>query len=65
MNILNKKPVVRKSNIIKIKSSDLPISCPLPNATNWNLHPRVYLSLNEDNVAHCPYCGNEYHLEEK
>lgn len=42
---------------------DLPLSCPMPNMTLWNSHPRVYLSIEKTGSAKCPYCGAEYNLQ--
>ena len=50
--------------IIKIKSSDLPLSCPSKTADLATAHPRVSLPLkNKDQVVVCPYCGAKYQLE--
>ena len=43
--------------------ADLPLSCPMPNMTLWNSHPRVYLSIEKTGFAKCPYCGAEYTLQ--
>ncbi|NVJ65155.1 MAG: zinc-finger domain-containing protein [Gammaproteobacteria bacterium] len=48
--------------IRKISKQDLPLSCPLPDDTLWNQHPRVYIPLNKDGKGSCPYCGNQYQL---
>ncbi|MEZ5461431.1 zinc-finger domain-containing protein [Dokdonella sp.] len=43
---------------------DLPLSCPMPEMTLWNSHPKVYLPIEEQGgTAKCPYCGAEYCLE--
>ena len=49
--------------IVFIYQSDLPLHCPLPSQEKWNLHPRVYLPLDEDGKAKCPYCGAEYQVK--
>ena len=41
---------------------DLPLSCPMPDMTLWNSHPRVYLPIEPTGFAKCPYCGAEYTL---
>jgi len=46
----------------KVTRKELPVSCPLPNAPLWNLHPRVFLALSADGKTRCPYCGAEYVL---
>lgn len=48
---------------VKIMTTDMPLSCPLPNMTLWNMHPKVYLALDEDNHAMCPYCSTHYVAE--
>jgi uncharacterized Zn-finger protein len=40
----------------------LPLSCPTPEMALWNAHPRVYLPLEDDGEATCPYCGAEFVL---
>ena len=47
-----------------IDPQDLPICCPQPNDPLWNAHPKVYLSLEENGQARCPYCGATYKLKE-
>jgi uncharacterized Zn-finger protein len=46
----------------QITSQNLPLSCPMPNSTLWNAHPRVYLPIEKTGEAHCPYCGTKYTL---
>ncbi len=49
---------------IEIRRADLPLCCPRPHETLWNMHPRVYLPI-EDSPNHefiCPYCGARYRL---
>lgn len=50
--------------VIKMTRQDLPLSCPRPTAEVWNLHPRVFLVIEEDGTALCPYCGTRYLLED-
>ena len=47
-----------------ITRNDLPLSCPLPSASQWNAHPRVFLTLDENGMATCPYCSNQYILKD-
>ncbi len=47
----------------QISSTDLPLSCPLPNMQLWNSHPRVFLPLDADGKAQCPYCGTHFSLQ--
>ena len=57
---LSKDDVVSKKTYVT--EADLPLSCPLPKQEIWNLHPKVYIHLDEDGEAVCPYCGNEFCL---
>lgn len=45
-----------------VSRSELPLSCPTPAMSLWNSHPRVYLPLEENGSATCPYCGAEFVL---
>lgn len=45
-----------------VTTKDLPLSCPMPNMTLWNAHPRVYLPIEKTGKASCPYCGASYVL---
>ena len=58
------KSAEQGQRVIKIGRADLPLSCPRPADESWNMHPRVYLSLNNDGEALCPYCGARYVLED-
>lgn len=49
--------------VVVIKKSELPFSCPRPEDVLWNMHPRVYLPLEEEGRCTCPYCGAVYQLE--
>ncbi len=46
----------------QISRDDLPLSCPMPNMEAWSSHPRVFLPLDEEGKAHCPYCGSHFNL---
>lgn len=50
------------SQPIPIKSSDLPLACPRPDSPLWCQHPRVFLTVDADGKAVCPYCGASYQL---
>ncbi len=56
----------KKTNerIIKVDREQLPLSCPQPEDEVWNMHPRVYLSLDNKGDAVCPYCGTKYVLQD-
>ncbi len=49
---------------IEVRRADLPLSCPRPDDALWNLHPRVYLPIQEEpnRESVCPYCGTRYRL---
>jgi len=48
--------------LYKVTRSDLPIRCPMPGASLWDSHPRVFLALEKAGRAKCPYCSAEYLL---
>lgn len=48
---------------IEITAAQLPLHCPLPEQAIWNAHPRVYLPIDKDGQAVCPYCGAHYVLK--
>lgn len=48
----------------QVKRDDLPLSCPTPEMSLWNSHPRVYLPIEKTGRASCPYCGSEFVLED-
>lgn len=48
----------------QVSRSDLPLSCPSPEMSLWNSHPRVYLAIENTGHAQCPYCGAEYQLRD-
>lgn len=50
------------SKTYEVEASDLPLSCPMPEMTLWNSHPRVYLPIEQTGSAKCPYCGAEFTL---
>ena len=47
-----------------VSRKDLPLSCPTPDTELWNMHPRVYLPIEQSGHAVCPYCGAEFELED-
>ncbi|GAB6042104.1 zinc-finger domain-containing protein [Endothiovibrio diazotrophicus] len=48
----------------EVSRSELPICCPQPGMVLWDAHPRVFLSLDENGEAQCPYCGAVYALKD-
>ncbi|TVQ86350.1 MAG: zinc-finger domain-containing protein [Chromatiaceae bacterium] len=59
------KPPPRSPEVVVVGRRDLPLSCPLPGHEVWNLHPRVYLPIEDTPTGEvtCPYCGARYRLE--
>ena len=51
-------------NRYEITRKDLPLHCPMRGMTLWNLHPRVYLPIEESGEERCPYCGAVYVLKD-
>lgn len=52
-------------NRYQVTRGDLPLSCPMPGMYLWNSHPKVYLHVEKTGHAKCPYCGADYHLEDR
>ncbi len=48
---------------IEVPASDLPLSCPMPDMSLWNTHPKVMIPLDHGGEARCPYCGTLYHFK--
>jgi uncharacterized Zn-finger protein len=49
----------------RVTRADLPLSCPMPDMSLWNSHPKIYLPIEEEGGhAKCPYCGAEFDLED-
>lgn len=59
-NVADKLACSKKQYSVTLEQT--PLSCPMPEMTLWNAHPRVYLSIEETGHAVCPYCGAEYML---
>jgi uncharacterized Zn-finger protein len=49
---------------VELSRSDLPFSCPMLGQQSWNAHPRVFLPIEDDGEAACPYCGTRYVLKD-
>lgn len=54
-----------ESKTLWITQEQLPISCPTPEMSLWNSHPRVFLPIAEQGHATCPYCGTTFLLKGK
>lgn len=50
--------------VVKVGRAELPLCCPRPVDAVWNMHPRVYLTIEKSGAAVCPYCGASYVLED-
>ncbi len=48
----------------EVTRDDLPLHCPMPGASLWNSHPRVYIPVDVTGEASCPYCGALYILKQ-
>lgn len=48
----------------EVRSTDLPLCCPMPEMTLWDGHPRVYLEIETKGEVLCPYCSALYVLVE-
>lgn len=47
-----------------VKSSQLPLACPMPGMRLWDAHPRVYLPIEKTGYVVCPYCQAEFVLDD-
>ena len=61
-----RQPPPAPQGVRMVTRNDLPLSCPMPDAAVWNMHPRVYLPIEDepDHEATCPYCGAKYRLSD-
>ena len=48
---------------IEVTATDLPLSCPMPDMSLWNAHPKVMIPLGHGGEARCPYCGTLYRFK--
>lgn len=46
----------------EVTREDLPLHCPMPGASLWNSHPRVFIPIEETGEAHCAYCSALFRL---
>lgn len=57
----------RESNALRVYHvcrRDLPVSCPSDLSPLWCSHPRVFLPLEDQGEATCPYCSARYILDD-
>ncbi|ASG67180.1 zinc-finger domain-containing protein [Francisella halioticida] len=52
----------KEQKIIKVRPGER-ICCPTKYHENWNLHPRVYIDLEDKKTNTCPYCGTTFKVE--
>ncbi|PCJ31996.1 MAG: hypothetical protein COA90_04525 [Gammaproteobacteria bacterium] len=48
----------------EVHPSDLPLSCPTADMSQWDGHPKVYLDFADKAEVMCPYCSAVYVLLE-
>jgi len=51
------------ARVRQVTDADLPLFCPTPDMPLWAQHPRVYLPIEAEGQALCPYCGYRYVLK--
>ncbi len=49
---------------VDIGHDQLPLHCPMDGMSLWNSHPRVYIPIEKNGHALCPYCGTYYVLRD-
>ncbi len=54
----------KQEQVVRVSRDQLPLSCPLPEDSLWNMHPRVFLPMEKTGEARCPYCGTRYVLQD-
>ena len=52
----------RALSVVEVTAKDLPLHCPNPAMPLWSSHPRVFLDVEAEGEAMCPYCGTRYRL---
>jgi uncharacterized Zn-finger protein len=59
-----REPLIQPNaeNHYQVTGDDLPLSCPMTGMHLWNSHPKVFLPIEADGHAKCPYCGASYTL---
>ncbi|BCG49707.1 zinc-finger domain-containing protein [Candidatus Profftella armatura (Diaphorina cf. continua)] len=51
------------NTIIEIHAENLPIFCPHKDMILWSSHPKVFLFIDKNGYAQCPYCNTKYKLD--
>ena len=49
---------------VEVSRDDLPLHCPMEGMSLWNSHPKVYIAIEKEGHALCPYCGTYYVLKD-
>jgi uncharacterized Zn-finger protein len=52
----------RTREVLAVTHRDLPLACPPRGDKLWSQHPRVFLPIEKNGEAICPYCGAHYQL---
>ena len=61
MSDTEKSLAASSASHIEVQKKELPLACPTPRMTLWNMHPKVVLQINEiGQETSCPYCGTRY-----
>lgn len=58
---MNKQNITQR--YIEVTAHDLPLTCPMPNMSLWNAHPKVVIGFKGVVESRCPYCGTLYKLK--
>lgn len=53
------------SKTVTIRSTDLPVTCPMETDEVWNMHPKVTIPLDRTDSYVCPYCSRVFELENR
>ncbi len=53
----------QSTSYVELDGKDLPAYCPNPNMPIWSSHPRVYIPVDDNLSAQCPYCGTVYKVK--
>lgn len=51
--------------LVELSPADLPAFCPNKKMPIWSSHPRVFLEIETEGSARCPYCGTQYRLKQR
>ena len=57
--------IPNSENTVTVTRAQLPLSCPTPDSSLWNSHPKVYIPIEKTGQAKCPYCGTEFILSDR